>query len=82
MKTKLHVCFRALFYIYANINISRGFPGGSAVKNLPAMQETRVSSLGQEDPLEEGMAIHSSILAGESPWTEEPGRATTESDTT
>ena len=60
----------------------RGFPGGSAVKNLPAMQETRVSSLGQEDPPEEGMAIHSSILAGESPRTEEPGRATTESDTT
>ena len=50
MKTKLHVYFRALFHIYANINISRGFPGGSAVKNLPAMQETRASSLGQEDP--------------------------------
>ena len=50
MKSKLHVCFRALFHIYANINISRGFPGGSAVKNLPAMQENRASSLGQEDP--------------------------------
>ena len=37
------------------------------------MQETHVQSLGQEDPLEEGMATHSSILAGESPWTEEPG---------
>ena len=44
------------------------------VKNLPAMQETRVQSLGQEDPLEKGMAIHSSILVWKIPWTEEPGR--------
>ena len=44
------------------------------VKNLPAMQETWVRSLGQEDPLEEGMATHSSILAWRIPWTEEPGR--------
>ena len=43
------------------------------VKNLPAMQETRVRSLGREDPLEKGMATHSSILAWRSPWTEEPG---------
>ena len=43
------------------------------VKNLPAMQETRIRSLGQEDPLEEGMTTHSSILAWEIPWTEEPG---------
>ena len=50
-----------------------GFPDGSAVKNLPAMQETRVRSLGWEDALEEGMAIHSSILAWRIPWTEEPG---------
>ena len=42
-------------------------------KNLPAMQETRVWSLAQEDPLEKGMAIHSSILAWRIPWTEEPG---------
>ena len=42
-------------------------------KNLPAMQETRVQSLGWEDPLEKGMATHSSILVGEIPWTEEPG---------
>ena len=42
------------------------------VKNLPAMQETRVQSLGQEDPLEEGMATHTSILAQRIPWTEEP----------
>ena len=43
------------------------------VKNLPAMQETWVQSLGWEDPLEKGMAIHSSILAWRIPWTEEPG---------
>ena len=42
------------------------------IKNLPAMQETQVQSLGQEDPLEKEMAIHSSILAWEIPWTEEP----------
>ena len=44
------------------------------VKNLPARQETRVQSLGQEDPLEKGMTTHSSILACRIPWTEEPGR--------
>ena len=43
------------------------------VKNLPAMQETQLLSLGWEDPLEEGMATHSSILAWRIPWTEEPG---------
>ena len=43
------------------------------VKNPPAMQETWVPSLGQEDPLEEGMATHSNILAWRIPWTEEPG---------
>ena len=44
------------------------------VKNPPAMQETWAQSLGQDDPLEEEMATHSSILAWEIPWTEEPGR--------
>ena len=44
------------------------------VKNLPAVQETWVRSLGQEIPLEKGMATHSSILAWRIPWTEEPGR--------
>ena len=43
------------------------------VKNLPAVQEMRVQSLGQEDPLEKGMATHSSILVWEIPWTEQPG---------
>ena len=43
------------------------------VKNVPAMQETWVSSLGPEDPLEKEMATHSSVLAWRIPWTEEPG---------
>ena len=43
------------------------------VKNLPAMQETQVQSLGQEDPLEKEMTIHSSILAWQISWTEEAG---------
>ena len=43
------------------------------VKNLPAMEKTRVRSLGWKDALEEGMAIHSSVLAWRIPWTEEPG---------
>ena len=47
-----------------------GFPDGSVVRNLPAMQETRVPSLGQENLLEKGMAI----LPWRIPWTEEPGR--------
>ena len=42
------------------------------VKNLPAMQETWLLSLGQEDPLEKGLATHSSILAWKIPWSEEP----------
>ena len=50
-----------------------GFPGGSVVKNLPGMQETRVRSLGWEDPLEEGKATHCSTFAWKIPWTEEPG---------
>ena len=51
----------------------KGFPGVSAVKNPPAIQEVQVRSLGQEDPLEDGMATHSTILAWRIPWTEEPG---------
>ena len=57
-----------------SVSIVLSFPGGSAVKNLPAKQETRVQSLGWEDPLEKGMATHSSALAWRIPWTEEPGR--------
>ena len=56
--------------------LAQGFPGGLVIKNPPAMpetQETQVRSLGWENSLEEGMATHSSILAWEIPWTEEPG---------
>ena len=54
-----------------------GFPGGSEVKNPPAQQETQetwIRSLGWGDALEEGVAIHCSILAWRIPWTEGPGR--------
>ena len=54
------------FYLWA-------FLVAKMVKNLPAMQETWVQSLGQEDPLKKGMATHASILAWRTPWTEEPG---------
>ena len=58
--------------ICSRLPIIDGFPVGSD-NNLPAMQETQVRSLGWEDPLEKGMATHSSILAWRIPWTEEPG---------
>ena len=61
------ICFDNPFRYYG------GFPSGLVVKNPPAMQETWVQSLGQDDPLEEEVATHSSILAWETPWTEEPG---------
>ena len=49
------------------------FPGCSAAKNPPAMQETKVQTLGQEDSLQKEMATHSSIIAWEIPWTEKLG---------
>ena len=58
---------RVIFYLTV------GFPDGSVVKNLLAVQETKFQSLGQEDHLEKEMATHSSILAWRIPWTEEPG---------
>ena len=51
----------------------QGFPVAQSVKNPPAMQETQVRALGQEDPLEKGMATHSSSFVWIIPWTEEPG---------
>ena len=71
----LQVSFYGLGSIlYSKTSIlGRGLSGGSVIKNLPTMQETRVRSLGQEDPLEKGMAIHLSTLASRIPWTEEPG---------
>ena len=50
------------------------FLGGSVVKNPPAMQQTQVEFIGWENPLEKGLATHSSIFAWRIPWTEEPGR--------
>ena len=61
-------------YKKGKIYVHVGFPGGSVVKKLPAQQETWVQSLGWEDLLEKEMATHSSILAWEIPWAEEPGR--------
>ena len=58
-------------------DLTFAFPSGSAVKNLPAMQDSQtmwVWSLGWKDPLEEGMATHFNILAWRIPWTEEPGK--------
>ena len=77
------------FYIKKNLNIlnspflsvyvwyhAKVFPGGSVGKNPPAVQETWVPSLGWEDPLEEGMATHSSLLAWRTPMDRGPRRAT------
>ena len=60
-------------HFYTYLAAGMGFPSGSGVKNLPAMRETWLQSLGWEDPLEKGMETHSSILAWKIPWTEEPG---------
>ena len=54
--------------------LSLGFSGGSDGKESVIMQETQLQSLDREDPLEKGMATHSSILAWRIPWTEEPSR--------
>ena len=76
-KAKHRARYFKYFKTYTLVKMGRGFPSGSLqVKNPPAMQElqvTWVQSLDQEDPLEEGMVTHSSILAWRIPWTEEPG---------
>ena len=64
--------YRPATLIYESYN-ERGFPCGSAGKNLPAMQEMQVQSLGREDTLEKQMATHFSVLAWRIPRTEEPG---------
>ena len=61
------------FLYWAELVLIFNFSGGSMVKNLPAMWETQVRSLGWEDPLKRRMATHSSILTWRIPWTEEPG---------
>ena len=58
--------------IWGNL-FSRKSPSGSDNKNLPAMEETQIQSLGQKDSLEKGTALHSGILVWKIPWTEEPG---------
>ena len=71
-------CF-SLFGWIQNQSVNTNHPAAASlvaqrVKHLPAMQETWVQSLGQEDPLEKEMVNHSSTLAGKIPWREEPGR--------
>ena len=70
LKAKFYNLFTINTYFLGKEVISWGLPGGS---NLPGVWEARIGSLGQEDPLEEEMATHSSILAWKIPWTEEPG---------
>ena len=60
------------FLIWREFCFIMGFPSGTVVKNLPAVQETWVRSLSLEDLLEKGMSTHSSIPARKVPWTEEP----------
>ena len=60
--------------LVTSFTISRASLVTQMVKRLPAIWETRVESLGQEDPLEKKMATHSSTLAWKIPWMEEPGR--------
>ena len=64
---------KCAFLLWVGKHFKKGFPGGSVVKNPLAMQEMWVPSLGQEDPREEEMATHCSILAWRIAWTEEPG---------
>ena len=68
MVTQHCECTNGVFYhLYVTVLVAQ------RAKNPPAMQETRIQSLGWEDPLEKGMATHCSILAWRIPWTEEPG---------
>ena len=74
----LNPIFYLFFFFYCRITQKFKTEGWASlvaqmVKNPPATQETQVSSLGWEDPLEKGMSTHSSILAWEIPWTKEPG---------
>ena len=71
--TSISMCFRALLLDNKLPQNTVASPVVQMVKKLPAMQKTHVWSLGREDPLEKGMATHSSILAWRIPWKEEPG---------
>ena len=72
----VHSCHVAIFF-YGDFECGAGAIWASLVaqmvKNMPAMRETCVQSLGQKDPLKKGMATHCSILAWRIPWTDEPG---------
>ena len=72
--TYLCTCVCVCIYMCTPLQYSWASLVAQTVKNLSAMQETRVQSLGLEDPLEKGKATHSSVLAWRIPWTEEPGR--------
>ena len=74
---KVHVFIYLTFTLRSNVKVTRASLVAEMVKSLPSVQEAWVRSLGQEDPLEKGMATHSSILAWEVSWTEEPGRLQT-----
>ena len=80
MITTIHNCLLSTWNVVIVIknwiltfSFNYAFLVAQMVKNLPAMQETQVQFLGQEDPLEKGMATQSSILPWRIPWTEEPG---------
>ena len=62
-----------ILYVHVYSNRVRDLPVVQTIKNLPVIQETRIRSLGRQDPPEKGMAIHSSILAWRILWTEKPG---------
>ena len=62
-----------ILYVHVYSNRERDLPVVQTIKNLPVIQETRIRSLGRQDPPEKGMAIHSSILAWRILWTEKPG---------
>ena len=70
---KTNICYNIAWSITKMSDMFLGCPGGSVVKNPPAMQETLVQSLGLEDSLEKEMATHSSILAWRIPWAEKFG---------
>ena len=74
MSQRKHLSVIANFSKIIEIIATNNFPVAQMIKNLPAMQEIRVRFLCWEEPLEKGMAIHSSILVWRIPGTEEPGR--------
>ena len=71
---KVSFAFKRGKYL-TNLSLSWASLVAQMLKNLPMMQENQVQSLGQEDPLEKGMATYSSVLAGRIPWSEKPGKS-------